>query len=339
MDTLLKRTIQLTTVAVCLVLVVVLLGGWTRLNDAGLGCPDWPGCYGEMVLPGSGAALQEAQARFPDQLIDQKKGWLEMIHRYAAGSLGILIAVLTWLGWRQRFRTGYPLMLSFGLLVLVTVQAAFGMWTVTLKLLPQVVTLHLLGGLLTLSLLVRLRQRLVSLREWTSTNVDRKPQRWVLIGLLILFMQLALGGWTSANYAGWACTDWLQCNTDAEVGLDFGRGFELMPEVGPNYEGGQLPVEARAAIQVTHRVMAVLLLAYLFWLCWKLRFGSVGAVAQVVVVIALIQLGLGVANIIWALPLSLATAHHAGAVALLLSLLWLYERSGTYPQEVRDESA
>ena len=210
-------------------LVVVLLGGWTRLNDAGLGCPDWPGCYGELILPDSTQALEQAQLRFPEARLDPEKGWLEMVHRYAAGSLGVLILLIALLSLRVRRLPGYPLTLALGLLGLVTVQALFGMWTVTLKLLPQVVTLHLLGGLLTLTLLVRLASRL---RRVCHQQSVPRISRWVQLAMLLLFLQVALGGWTSANYAGWACTDWLECNSAVEVELDFAAGFELTPQIG-----------------------------------------------------------------------------------------------------------
>ncbi|MCV6591155.1 MAG: COX15/CtaA family protein [Marinobacterium sp.] len=331
----LQRLIRLANAALMLVLVVVLLGGWTRLNDAGLGCPDWPGCYGELVLPASSEALAQAQARYPQWQLDQTKGWLEMIHRYAAGSLGLLIAAIAWCSWRQRQQIrDVPVQLAFGLLALVTVQALFGMWTVTLKLLPQVVTLHLLGGLTTLTLLVLFRHRLLRLQQAKVGN-GSTSSGLIRIAIGLLFLQLTLGGWTSANYAGWACTDWLQCNSEQQIGLDYQQGFDLSVEIGPNYEGGLKPIEARAAIQVVHRWMAVVLVAWLLWLCWRLKavkplYPWLGLVVSA----TLLQVLLGVANIIWALPLALATAHHAGAVVLLLSLLWLHDRSADCPQEV-----
>ena len=325
MDRQLQWAVRLSSGAILLALVVVLLGGWTRLNDAGLGCPDWPGCYGEMILPSGGEALQAAQARYPERMVDQHKGWLEMIHRYAAGTLGLVIMGIALLALRMRERQMYPLGLSLGLLGLVIVQGLFGMWTVTWKLLPQVVTLHLLGGLLTLTLLVRLRHRLLRLLEEQPPLV---PGRAIRAGLLLLFLQLGLGGWTSANYAGWACTDWISCNSEVNIEPDYRQGFEPAVEIGPDYEGGLRPVEARAAIQIVHRWMAVVLVAYLLWLGWQsLRTGT-GRWGGLLIVAAVGQAGIGIANVIWALPLMLATAHHAGAVLLLLCLLWLYEQSG-----------
>ncbi|MBA4501074.1 COX15/CtaA family protein [Marinobacterium marinum] len=310
--------LRLVTLAVGLALVVVVLGGWTRLNDAGLGCPDWPGCYGTWVLPGDHAELA---MEHPEATIDLRKGWIEMIHRYAAGTLGLLILGLAAIGYRHRKRPGYPRVLSFGLLLLVMVQGIFGMWTVTLQLLPLVVTVHLLGGLATLMLLVLLRQRLVRL---TTESVETRPHPWVKGMLAALFLQLALGGWTSTHYAGWACSDWLYCQRDQAVAYDFAAGFTPVLRIGPNYEGGLLPAEARAAIQVTHRLGAIMLFwvsmgaTFVLWPVRRLRRALVGCWC-----LLLIQAGLGIANVIWLLPLGLAVAHHIGAVALLLMFLHL----------------
>ncbi|BBB28273.1 COX15/CtaA family protein [Neptunomonas japonica] len=327
--------------ALLLALVVVLLGGWTRINYAGLGCPDWPGCYGSLILPSEPIQLQQLQSAFPNQPIDTYKGWLEMTHRYAAGTLGLLILGIALLNYKNRnteLSLGY---LPLALLVLVTIQALFGMWTVTLKLLPPIVTLHLLGGLLTLTLLFILQAKLRRIRAAVCSTVSKKTDpshslrvfsitRFkILIGVILLFIQLALGGWTSANYAGWACSDWILCNHNADTTLDFVRGFELSTDIEANYEGGLLSLEARAAIQMTHRGMALLLIAYLLWLSWNLHklSGVFKRPVQLVLLLTITQAGLGIANVIWAVPLPLATAHHAGAVGLLLAMLWLYQRS------------
>ncbi len=321
--------LRLTTLAIGLALVVVLLGGWTRLNDAGLGCPDWPGCYGTWVLPDNHAELAEAH---PDAMIDLRKGWIEMIHRYAAGTLGLLILGLAAIGYRQRKRQGYPLVLSFGLLMLVIVQGIFGMWTVTLRLLPVVVTLHLLGGLTTLMLLVLLRQHLMRLAKAEAGTL---PNPWGRVMLAVLFLQLALGGWTSTNYAGWACSDWLYCHRDQPVEYDFAVGLNPVMSIGPNYEGGLLPAEARTAIQIAHRLGAALLFlvfllaARALWKRDALRRPLVGCWC-----LLLMQVGLGIANVIWLLPLGLAVAHHAGAVALLLMFLHLNSKARVVAQEV-----
>lgn len=316
-----KLPVRVATLAIGLALVVVLLGGWTRLNDAGLGCPDWPGCYGTWVLPDDHTELAAAH---PDALIDLRKGWIEMIHRYAAGTLGLLVLWLAVLGYRYRERAEYPSALSGGLLVLVVAQAIFGMWTVTLQLLPAVVTLHLLGGLSTLALLVVLRQRLLRAEKEPALT---RSHPWVRVMFLALFIQLALGGWTSTNYAGWACSDWFYCHQDNHPGYDFSTGLNPFMAVGPNYEGGLLHADARAAIQVTHRAGALLLIVVsllgtrALWRRPELRRGLAAYWS-----LLLVQVLLGVANIIWMLPLGLAVAHHAGAVAVMLALLHLNGR-------------
>jgi cytochrome c oxidase assembly protein subunit 15 len=276
-----------------------------------------------------------------------------MTHRYAAGTLGLLILGIALLNYKIRnteFSLGYlpPL-----LLVLVVIQALFGMWTVTLKLLPPIVTLHLLGGLLTLTLLFMLRAKLkanrtsvpITASETAIQNnvsadsiiASSRIRFKVLIGVILLFCQLVLGGWTSANYAGWACSDWFACHQDTNTStLDFARGFELSTDLEANYEGGLLPIEARAAIQMTHRSMAVLLIGYLLWLGWSLYrlSNAFKRPIQLVLLLAMTQAGLGIANVVWAVPLTLATAHHAGAVGLLLAMLWLYQRSTRFSQGV-----
>ncbi|NVK42891.1 MAG: COX15/CtaA family protein [Oceanospirillaceae bacterium] len=328
--------LKLSGAAVLLALVVVMLGGWTRINDAGLGCPDWPGCYGHIVLPGSEEALERAQTLYPDQPLLAHKGWIEMVHRYVAGTLGLLVMTLSVAGWRRRKLDGYPTFLSIALLGLVVVQALFGMWTVTLKLLPVVVTLHLLGGLLILSGLTLLRFRLR--RFYRSSGADITPERegrnWVLAALIVVFLQIALGGWTSANYAGWACTDWLKCETADAPSLDFAGGFALTLETGPNYQGGHLPREGRAAIQMTHRAGAMLVLLVVMAMIWRLAAAG-WSKGPLLTVAALLcgQIALGVANIVYAVPIPLAMAHHGGAVLLLLSLVWLYQRDAVIEKE------
>ncbi|KEA62970.1 Heme A synthase, cytochrome oxidase biogenesis protein Cox15-CtaA [Marinobacterium lacunae] len=326
-----RWSVRLVNGAIALALVVVFLGGWTRLNDAGLGCPDWPTCYGHFVLPAHDQVAERIEVHFPGHQVDLDKGWLEMIHRYAASALGLLILIQAIWGWRQRGRTGYPIQLTLALLALVIVQGIFGMWTVTLKLVPWVVTLHLLGGLTTLVLLVRLRQRLASVshsgRRYPGQE-GKVMEPSVAMLLAVIFMQIALGGWTSSNYAGWACDHWASCHRGEATELDFMQGFNPVLPLGPNYEGGLLPASARAAIQMVHRAGAVAVVLALAFVSWRLRnyrhllpwvclcWGAVG-----------MQVVLGVLNVVWQLPLGLAIAHHAGGVVILLSVMGLYDRS------------
>lgn len=332
-------SVVLINFAVVLALLVVMLGGWTRINDAGLGCPDWPGCYGHIVLPGSEEALAQAQALYPDQPLMAGKGWLEMVHRYAASSLGLLVLWLAWLGWKCRADRRYPAGLSIALLILVCVQGAFGMWTVTLKLLPIIVTLHLLGGLIILSLLVLLRFRILRWHQAAARSSwpgrTQQGKGWIMLATFALFGQIALGGWTSANYAGWACTDWLQCEQGGVVTLDFVTGFTPALDTGPNYQGGHMPRDARAAVQMTHRAGAVVVLMLIATMIWRLgRAGWSRGSLMLVGGLVVLQVALGVANIIYAVPIPLAMAHHGGAVVLLLSLVWLSQQDRVVDKEI-----
>jgi cytochrome c oxidase assembly protein subunit 15 len=339
----LSGSLQLVRVAVYLALLVVLLGGWTRLKGAGLSCPDWPGCYGALILPSSDEAVAVAQLHYPQHPLDLSLSWIEMSHRYLAGSLGLVVAALALIGWRQRARPDYPLLLSGLLLGLVILQALFGMWTVTLKLLPQIVTLHLLGGLLTLTLLLRLQQRLRLIDAFRPavdrSSLGRTARRGlgrgvgigagIGMGILLLLIQIGLGGWTSSNYAGWSCSHWLDCEPNQSLVLDFDAGFSLAPLDGRNYQGGQLPRAARAAIQMSHRAAGVLLTGYLLGLSILLfRRSALRRATGVLLLLLALQLLLGGLNVHFGLPLGLAFAHHLGAVALLLALMHLYGHRG-----------
>lgn len=328
-----RSALRVCNLTLGLALLVVLLGAWTRLNDAGLGCPDWPGCYGHWVLPSDEQGLLNAQAYYPGQPLDSGKGWLEMVHRYAAASLGMMIVVMTLWAWRSERIRGYPLRLLVVLTVLVIVQGVFGMLTVTLKLLPQVVTLHLLGGLLTLTLLLLLRQALIASRSGPAASTGLR--RAVQIGLMMLFVQIALGGWTSANYAGWACTGWPQCNPLEATHYDFKEGFSLSAPSGVSHEGGNKPQEARAAIQMVHRTGAWVVSAYLGVICWYgMRSAHLRRPALGVATVLVLQSISGIANVLLGLPLWLAMIHHAGVVLLLVCLLWLYASVGVRTREV-----
>lgn len=316
----------LTLIAVVLALLVVMLGAWTRINNAGLSCPDWPGCYGQIVVPGSLQEQELAASLFPETPLEFGKAWLEMGHRYLAGLLGLLIATVAVLSWKMRKIEGYPFLLSQFLLLLVVAQALFGMWTVTMKLLPQVVTLHLLGGMATLALLVMLNYRLNSLSEG-KTAAGSTIRKWIGGAIGVLFLQLILGGWTSSNYAGYACEHWLFCNPGSSLEMDFTAAFSL-PTAGDNYLGGQLPLEGRAAIQVSHRLGALLVSLYCLGLyLWLRNNPELKLPLRVMLGVLLLQLGVGVLNVLYAVPVGLAMVHHAGAVLLMLALLWLYQRA------------
>ena len=332
--------VRLIRITFLLSLVVVLLGGWTRINYAGLGCPDWPGCYGELVVPYSAQAISAAQASYPDQPIDAYKAWLEMLHRYVAGLLGVLVLAIAVLYRRTRPENNTAIAtlgpLPYLLLGVVIVQALFGMWTVTLQLTPAIVTAHLLGGLTTVTLLF-LMQRRVSHGKPQSTH--NKP-RVLHLAALLLITQLLLGGWTSANYAGWACDKLVQCN-NLNHSLDFSTGFTISYDPNTNYEGGTLPLEARAAIQMTHRAVGLVLIITLLAAALQLRHSPSQATrAWCCASIAVLQAIIGFSASLLAVPLPLAMAHHIGAVAVLLSFLWLYLTPSTLSvREVRYAAA
>jgi len=298
------------TVAICF--IVVVMGAWVRLTDAGLGCPDWPGCYGQLVVPSDPAAA----AAYPERPLEVGKAWREMIHRYAASGLGLLIFILAVLAWRNRVDPRQPFVLPLALAGLVVFQGLLGMWTVTLLLKPTIVMLHLLGGLTTLALLF-----------WVSQTAPRGPEhpglrKFAAFALAVLAVQIALGGWVSTNYAALACPDLPTCQQQWWPQMDFRTGFKPWHGLGIDYEGGILDHPSRVAIHVAHRIGAVvttLVLGILIWRSWQepglqraARYAAVALVAQ---------LAIGVSIVLTQLPLALAVAHTAGAALLLLSIV------------------
>ncbi len=318
--------------ATLLAAVVVMLGAWTRLVDAGLGCPDWPGCYGFLTVPQGEEQIAVAEARFPHAPVDASKGWPEMIHRYAAGTLGLVVFGLAAVAVRHR-RQGLPLKLPLFLAGFILLQGAFGMWTVTLKLWPQVVALHLLGGFTTLSLLALLSFRLLTRpTKVTGDQADRlaRLRPWLFTGLVVVVVQIALGAWTAANYAAVACTELPTCQGQWWPAMDFRHGFDLTQQVGPNYLGGQLTAEGRVAIHVSHRLGAVVVLAYWSWLLVLLwRRSEAVPVRRATLLVGgalLTQIALGLANVALHLPLAIAVVHNALGAGLLITLIHLLWR-------------
>ncbi len=318
--------------ACLLALVVVVLGAYTRLTDAGLGCPDWPGCYGKLVVPAHEDQVTN-KAYLDQRPLEPHKGWNEMVHRYFAGALGLVILAIAVWSWRRRRVPGQPVWLPILLLGLVTFQALLGMWTVTLQLKPVVVMGHLLGGFATLSLLV-----LLALRSGARPPPAAPPRGdWralALLGLLILVGQIALGGWTSANYAALACPDFPQCQGSWWPETDFREGFVLWRGLGVNYEYGVLHAEARTAIHLAHRIGALLTFLYLGWLALRLLTSGASGLrgtGALVGVLLIAQVALGIANVVLFLPLAVAVAHNATAALLLLSLVLLNYQSWRRP--------
>jgi cytochrome c oxidase assembly protein subunit 15 len=317
-----KTLLTLSKAGVALALLVVVLGAYTRLADAGLGCPDWPGCYGFLTVPESAEDIAQAERRFPDAPVERAKAWWEMVHRYFATGLGLLVLVMAGRAFLRR-EEGGPVKLPVALLVLVILQGAFGAWTVTMKLWPQVVTAHLLGGFATLSLLWLLCLRLGVGSGWEVAGKLRTP---ALIALVVLVMQIALGGWVTSNYAALACPDFPTCHGEWLPEMDIGEGFNFAQSVGPNYLGGMLDSEARVAIQIGHRLGALVATLAIGWLGFLLlRSGS--PLGWPVLILLAVQVLLGILNVLLALPLSNATLHNGFGAVLLLALVTVNYRA------------
>jgi cytochrome c oxidase assembly protein subunit 15 len=300
-----------------LALAVVMLGAWVRLHDAGLGCPDWPGCYGKLVVPDSATAAQDPG--FAARPLVAAKAWREMIHRYLAGTLVLVCVALGALAWRNRADPNQPWRRPLALLGLIVFQALLGMWTVTLLLKPLIVVAHLFGGLATLALLA-------SLGDWRHTRVSAPTPALRALGLAAaaaLVLQIFLGGWTSSNYAAVACPDFPTCQTQWWPAIaDFKDGFVLWRGLGIDYEGGVLDHPARVAVHFTHRlgaVVAALLIAALGASLLASRGARPDGLA-VLAVLAL-QLSLGVSIVVFHVPLPVAVAHNGVAALLLLAVL------------------
>jgi cytochrome c oxidase assembly protein subunit 15 len=322
-----RRVRALTMLTLFLTFDLVLFGAFTRLTDSGLGCPDWPGCYGSASPLGARESIQAAQSAMPTGPVTHGKAWIEMIHRYLAMSVGALIVAITVLSWRLR-RTGQPAgdaepspWWPTATLGWVLLQGAFGAWTVTLKLYPAIVTAHLIGGLVLLALLAR--------QAWVVAAPTAVPAGLrvgiALVGALTL-MQVALGGWVSANYAVLACTEFPMCQGSWWPPMNFDQGFSVLRPLGLAQGGGWLPFEALTAIHMAHRLGAAVLLLAVFALAANLfrraalrplAWGLVGAMAW--------QVATGVSNVVLGWPLVAAVAHTGGAaaLALLLSALWV----------------
>jgi heme a synthase len=327
---------------VFLAFAVVVLGAWVRLSAAGLGCPDWPGCYGHFSAEDAARNVEAINEAFPHRPFEYHKAVKEMLHRYVASGLGLLIMVLAGIAIANRDDPEQPVALPVALVGLVILQGLLGMWTVTLLLKPLIVVLHLLGGLATLSLLAWLAMRPAqSERASAAPIVDPSrrvdPSRWAepgrglrtfaAAGLVVLVLQIALGGWTSSNYAALACPDFPTCQNVAWPEMDMKDAFVLWRGLGIDYEGGVLDHPARVAIHFVHRLGALttaLLLGVLGFMAW--RRGSNAAIRSagaVLIVVLVAQLILGPLMVVRALPLSLATAHNGAAALLLLATLRL----------------
>ncbi len=304
---------------------LVMFGGFTRLTDSGLGCPDWPGCYGTASPFIAHSAIHAAQALMPTGPVTMTKAWIEMIHRYFATAIGVLVTMQVVLAWFKRKSLHVSPWWPTALLGLIVLQGAFGAWTVTLRLQPIIVTTHLLLGLALLGLLGWVAARLTP-----TPAPEPAARRWqpaAVIGLVLLIVQLALGGWVSTNYAVLACTDFPTCNGAWIPSMDFAHGFHLWRELGLTSGGEVLTQDALVAIHWVHRTFAFLVVPYLAWLGWCLRRDrALRAPALGLLGVVVLQFVTGVSNIVLQWPLAIAVAHNGGAAVLLLLLVMLNYR-------------
>ncbi len=319
---------RMAVIAAFVAFVVIVLGAYVRLSHAGLGCPDWPGCYGQLTWPAEAAEVEKATAAFPERPVESAKAWKEMVHRYLAGILVLLVLAINLLAWKSRSAPRGVRALALGLLVLILFQAALGMWTVTLKLLPVVVMGHLMGGLATFGLLCWLAWKTAPTPLGGSSGSYRPFRTMIVAGLAVLVIQLALGGWTSANYSALACPDFPTCQGQWWPNTDFGDGFVLWREIGVDYEGGVLDLPARTAIHMAHRVGALVTLVLLGVLALSLlRSPACRKGGSLLGVVLLAQITLGILNIVLYLQLPNAVAHNATGALLLAVMLWLFKQS------------
>ncbi|MCG9639782.1 COX15/CtaA family protein [Vibrio sp. Isolate34] len=309
-------------VTILLTLTVIVLGAYTRLSDAGLGCPDWPGCYGKITVPSDAQAVNQANLQFPERALEADKAWIEMIHRYFAGSLGLLVfVVVAWCIKKNITSAGLPLLIS----ATVIFQALLGMWTVTLKLMPVVVMAHLMGGFTLLSLLCLLYCRLSNFQtRFGETSHAPQLKFWASLGVVVVVGQILLGGWTSSNYAALVCTQLPICEGNWASYLDFKNAFDFAQNGHDNYEFGVLEYPARLTIHVMHRfgaIVATLTVLMVVYQLWKLGQTSHQKLSVIVAIVLVTQISLGISNVWFHLPISVAVLHNLVAAMLLISMV------------------
>ncbi len=317
---------QLNLLTLCLAFVVITLGAFVRLSDAGLGCPDWPGCYGHLDVPTAQADVERANERFAQRPVEAHKAWKEMIHRYAAGTLGLLILAMALAALKRSDNPHQQKVLPWVLVVLVIFQALLGMWTVTLLLKPLIVTGHLLGGMATFALLGWCLYRQGNLFSGWATAARRTLRMAAGVALALLVGQIFLGAWTSTNYAALACPDFPTCQTYWWPPTDWSTAFTLWHGLGINYEYGILDSVPRATIHWTHRLGAMVICAVMIALA-MLLWRQAGAdrrwrgMALTLLAALVLQVSLGISTVVFHLPLPVAVAHNGGAALLLLAVV------------------
>ena len=330
-----RRLRALTLVVLFLTFDLVLFGAFTRLTDSGLGCPDWPGCYGNASPTGAHAQIEQAQAAMPSGPVTHGKAWVEMIHRYLATGVGVLILTLAAGTWVLR-RRGAAVSPWWPTVTLawVCLQGAFGAWTVTMKLFPAMVSMHLLAGIALLALLCRQAVTYAQAQQGgVPTGLAPAERGWLIAAFVLVWVQIALGGWVSTNYAVLACTDFPTCHGTWWPAMDFRQGFELWRELGKTGTGDHIGFEALTAIHYLHRLMAYLVFVVLGLAAFRLqRAGALRRQAAWIAGLALWQLASGISNVVLGWPLAVAVAHTGGAAALVVVLTWaLGERRRAMP--------
>ena len=332
------RLQALTVLTLFLTFDLVLFGAFTRLTDSGLGCPDWPGCYGSASPVGARADIAAAQEAMPTGPVTHGKAWVEMIHRYLATGVGVLIIVLTvatWLQWRRAradSTVSPPVMSPWWptfTLVWVCLQGAFGALTVTMKLFPAIVTLHLMGGVVLLALLCVQAVRHTQAVRGVQPAVLAAPLRpVVLVTGALVALQVVLGGWVSTNYAVLACTTFPTCQGSWWPVMDFAQGFQLWRPLGLLQDGSHISFAGLTAIHYAHRLVAYGVLLALAWLAWRLhRATALRLQARWLAGLALLQLATGLSNVVLGWPLLAAVLHTGGAAALVVVLTWALSSS------------
>ena len=315
-----------------LALSVVGLGAWTRLVDAGLGCPDWPGCYGYAIFPMSEAEISLANELYPERKFELAKAVPEVVHRYFAGSLGLLIIGLFLYAVFSKPRNSFIVKITATMTALVLFQSLLGYFTVSLKLWPQVVSMHLLGGFATTTLifLTYLKLREINLGQIDYFSISNSTMRFLNIAFPVLVVQIILGVWLSSNYAALACPDFPLCKGQILPDAEYVKGLNFAQRIGPDYLGGQLDHQSRVAIHLIHRFGALIVTLYFLFLAYLFAKERNYFISGLIASLLFLQLVLGVSNIVYRLPLYVAIAHNLGALFLLLGLSYARLRSREY---------
>ena len=305
----------LSILGVFLAFIVIGLGAWTRLADAGLGCPDWPGCYGFITFPTTSQEIEMAEQLYPDSPVEIDKIIPEVVHRYFAASLGLLAIFLLFISIKEKKH----ILTSSLLLAIIIGQGIFGYLTVSLKLHPLIVTTHLFGAMITTSIFLVIFLRSLKLQH--NFEILKANRHLIIIGFVLIIFQIFLGAWTSTNYAARACLDLPYCQGELIPNTNFTEAFNLFQTIGPNYLFGQMSNEARVAIHITHRIGAIVVFLYSLFLIFKLKSKETLSVLGAFSAILFLQVFLGVNNVLSHLPLWNAVAHNIFGVMLFLCMI------------------